>query len=178
MGPLGARLGLTRYEADELYRIALNYRVNRNLEQAILTMNRALELLPFNAEYYAARGLFYFQDGNREKAEEDFDASLRYNAYEMLANYGKGMLAYQDKHFETALAHFTTAWAVTPQRPEILHYLALTEHRLRNNDRALAYMRQALILFTQAENKAAIRNAERWISEFEKLLSRQQVLLN
>lgn len=176
MARLVARFGVSRYDADEHYRIALDFYQKKNLEQAILHMNSAIEIFPNRAEYYAARGFFYLEDGVNEKAGADFDASLSKNPYEVLANYGKGVIAYSGKEYEKALEYFMKAWAADNQRPENLYYIALSFHRQKQNEKALQWMRQAQAIYARAseEDKEAKRrqkNAERWISEFEKLLT-------
>jgi tetratricopeptide (TPR) repeat protein len=175
MARMGARLGLTRYEADEYYRLALNHYQKKNLEEAINNINLALELFPNRAEYFATRGLFRLEDGLPEQAEADFDAALQRHPYDMLANYGKAAVLYGRGEYEAALEYFTKAWAAQPERVETLYYLAMTEHRLKHNQKALRWMQQASDKLSQQditdrETRKRQRNAERWIREFEKLL--------
>lgn len=175
MARLVARLGVSRYEADEHYRIALDFYQKKNLDQAIIHMNQAIETFPNRSEYYAARGFFQLEDGVNDKASADFDLALSKNPYEVLANYGKGVVAYNAKEYEKALEYFMKSWAAENHRPETLYYLALSHHRLKQNDKALNWMRQANAIYNAAseEDKEAKRrqkNAERWITEFEKLL--------
>jgi tetratricopeptide (TPR) repeat protein len=176
MSGFGARLGLTRYEADEHYKMALSHYDKRNVEQAILSMNRALELQPHNAEYHAARGFFYLEDGALPQAEADFDEALKRNAYELMANFGKGVIAYKNKHYETARSFFSNAWAVNPERAETIYYLAMVEHRLRNNPKAIYWMRQAYAIMNAHEDKTNARNAEKWLGEFERLMQHANLL--
>lgn len=172
MAKLGARLGLTRYDADEHYRQALDYYRRRNLEQALLHIGLALQLYPYHAEYHAAQGLFYLEDGIHEKATAAFEAALRLNTYEPLAHYGLGALAYQRKAWPDALHHFQQAWAAQPERAETLYYLALTTHHLGDNAKAQAWMRQAQAAFDQQDAKRPSRDAAKWLAEFDKLLRR------
>lgn len=175
MARLVARLGVSRYEADEHYRIGLDFYQKKNLDQAITHISQAIDAFPNRSEYYAARGFFRLEDGDDKKAAGDFDLALSKNPYEVLANYGKGVIAYNAKEYEKAQDYFMKAWAAENQRPETLYYLALTHHRMKQNDKALNWMRQANALYIAApeEDKEAKRrqkNAERWILEFEKLI--------
>jgi len=173
MAFLRTRLGITRLEADEHYQKALGFYRKNNLDQAVLHMNAAVELYPNRAEYYAARGLFRLQDGLPHEAKADFDEALKRNPYEMLANYGAGVIAYQQEQFEAALESFNKAWAAQPQRPETLYYLALTQHRLRENAQALYWMQQAAARYAAIDDREARRHkrdADQWLAEFEKLL--------
>ncbi|MGJ3240402.1 MAG: tetratricopeptide repeat protein [Anaerolineae bacterium] len=176
MARFGARLGLTRYEADEYYHLALGHYDKRNLDEAVLNINQAIAMYPQRAEYYAARGYFRLQDGLPNEAEPDFDQALILNPYEILANYGKGVIAYNQQNYETARQYFTHAWAADNQRPEILYYLALVHHRQRENIQAKQWMSQAADRYEQqAEHdrdaRKRMRDAEKWLREFDKLIA-------
>ena len=175
MARLVARFGVSRYDADEFYRIALDFYQKKNLDQAVLNMNSAIEHYPNRSEYYAARGFFRLEDGDIEKAAVDFDLALSKNPYEILANYGKGVIAYNAKEYDKALDYFMKAWAADNNRAETIYYVALIFHRQKQNQKALQWMRQANAIYSAApeEDKEAKRrqkNAERWVSEFEKLV--------
>jgi Tfp pilus assembly protein PilF len=169
MGYLSQRLGLTRYEADEYYALALDAYQKGKLDDAIDNITHAITLLPVNAEYHAVRGLFFMEDGVVKEARENFEVSLQHNAGEILANYGMGVLAYQDKDWSEATRWFNRARAVNPIQSEIPYYLALIAHRQQDNNTAKTYMEQALQLMEDAGDKRRA-DARRWIREFEKLI--------
>jgi len=174
MARFAPRLGVRRYEADEYYRMALEAYNKHNLEEAIQNATRALEMVPNNAEYLSARGLFYLEHSMNAEAQADFNAALRIHAYDVLGHYGKGMLAYRAQNWPDALKHFQAAWATKPERPETLYYLALAYHRQHDNDNARRFMMQARHYFEQAGKRKHSRNADRWIEEFTRILERQQ----
>lgn len=165
------RLGLPRYEADELYKLALAAYQKGSFDAAMDSVNKAIDRLPTRSEYYATRGLIYLQDGIEDKAAADFEAALKRYRFEMLAHFGLGMIAYKNKHWEETLAHFTNALAADPNRPETHYYLALAHHRLRDNPSALRAMQQAQALFEKADDKRKA-DAARWIREFERLIGK------
>lgn len=169
MPPLSQRLGLTRYESDELYRQALEAYRKRQMDEAVLKMNDAIALLPTHAEYYAARGFFSLEDGEKKKALEDFQHALKLNPLEMLAHYGRGIIAYGDKNWDEALAHFTDAYRSDPNRAETLYYLAITYHRKTNNAAAKNFMEQALAGMEKSGDKRR-GDAQKWLREFQRLL--------
>lgn len=173
----GGRLGLNRYEADEYYQVALEAFSRSRLEDALQNIGHAINLLPDHAEYYAARGLFYLQDGVEQNAHEDFEAALSHNAYEMLAHYGLGVLAYRAKKWDDALQHFVTAWSIEAERPEVMYYIALIAHRKGDNVRALGWMQSAVSRFERnSEDRTYARyarDAARWVREFEKIVERE-----
>ncbi|MFO7321440.1 MAG: tetratricopeptide repeat protein [Chloroflexota bacterium] len=176
MAALNQRLGLTRYEADEYYKRALEAYRKGNFDAAIDAMNYAIELLPTKAEYYAARGFFQYEDGALAEAEADFQRALEHFPYEMLAHYGLGMLAYRNQDWDTALERFMTAYRVDPKRPETLYYLALTYMRRGEPASALNIMAQAQAAF-EAANDRRKALAERWMRELGRLAEKTAALL-
>lgn len=168
------RLGLNRFEADQHYKHALEAYQKGSLSDAALEMENAIALLPNNAEYYAARGFFYLEDGVKKKAQKDLERALTIFPYEMMAHYGMGMLAYQDKKWSEAVAHFSTAHHIAPERPETLYYLALAQHHSGENPIALGTMQQAYTLLETANDKRKA-DALRWVKQLERLV--QQALL-
>ena len=177
MARLVERLGLTRYDADQYYKQALIAFKKKNIEEAYAQIELAIQMLPTLAEYHAAQGFFFLEDDVQKKAEEAFDKALELNPYEMLANYGKGIIAYNDKNWEEAAAYFLDALAAQPTRPETQYYLGMVNHRLRNNEHALQWMREAQKGFAKAEDKRD-RVCERWIREFEKLVDEGLLRIN
>ena len=175
MARLAHRLGLTRYEADEHYKQALSAYQKRALDAAILAMNEAIALLPNHAEYYAARGFFYLEDGVKDKASADFEQALQLFSYETLAHYGRGVIAYQSKNWDEAVAHFTDAYRSNPDRPETLYYLALAHHHKGDNAQALPHMQKAHEIFENAGDKRR-SDSNKWVRELEKHVRQGQLV--
>ncbi|RMF77677.1 MAG: tetratricopeptide repeat protein [Chloroflexi bacterium] len=168
MARLTQRLGFTRYQADEYYKMALDFYRRGRFDDAVDHITYAIEELP-RSEYFATRGLIYMEDGLPEKAQPDFEEALRLYPVEMLAHYGLGMLAYRAKKWDEAITHFTQAYHADPQRPETLYYLALAYHRNGNNPVALQLMEVAHGIFENADDRRRI-DANKWIRELKKLL--------
>ena len=166
MAKITQRLGLPRYEADEYYKRALAAFDKGDYDQAVDNLNKAIDVLPTRSEYYAARGYIFLNDGLQDKAEADFAAALKLHEFEMLAHYGRGVLAYKDRNWEDAETAFSRALAVDPERAETLYYLALVFHRQRKNQQALPLMQKALELFEAAGDKRRT-DARQWAREFE-----------
>ncbi|GAB4519937.1 MAG: hypothetical protein OHK0046_29530 [Anaerolineae bacterium] len=175
MARIAQRLGLTRYEADEYYKQALDAYNKRKLDEAIIAMEQAILLLPKNSEYYAARGFFYLQDGIINKAQEDFQQALKLYPYEVLAHYGRGMIAYNSRNWDEALAHFNDAYRAKPDRAETVYYLALVYHHKGMNLQAYPLMQQALALFEKTDDKRKA-DASRWLRTLEKQAEEQKQL--
>ena len=173
MPSFNQRLGTGRYEADEYYRRALEAYRKSDFDGAIEAMNDALEALPNKSEYYAARGLIHLEDGEMEKARTDFEESLRRFKYEMLANYGLGVLQYKANNWDAALQHFLSAHYADQKRPETLYYLALTYQRKGDLVNATNYMVRANEAF-EAANDRRKADSGRWLREISKNLAAKQ----
>lgn len=172
MAGLTQRLGLTRYEADEHYKLALQAYQKQNMDEALLEMEKAIQLLPTNSEYHAARGFFFLEDGLEDEAQAHFEQALKLHPYETLAHYGRGVIAFRDKNWDEAQAHFMDAYRSDPNRPETLYYLALTHHRKRENADALHYMQQAQQIFETRNDRQRNSDAKKWVSKLEELVER------
>lgn len=167
-----ANLGVSRYEADEAYKQALAAFRQQNFEQALTHINEAVARHPRQAEYHAALGWFQLERGDQASARAGFDRARRINAYEMLANYGLGMLAYQDKRWQEAAGYFLDAIAAQPDRPETMYYLALVRHRQGDNERAMHWMRKAGAALS-ADDAERARQCQAWLREFAQLVEAQ-----
>ncbi len=176
MPRIDQHLGFTRYEADEYYKQALEAYRKGDYDTAVDAMKNAIAALPKKAEYYAARGLMYLEDGVTQSALEDFDQALQLFPHEMLAHYGKGIVAFKDQNWEEALQHFTAAYYADQQRPETLYYLALTYYHLRDFASAANLMKLANDGF-EAANDRRKSDAQKWLRGLAKLADKTAELL-
>ena len=167
------RIGASRFEADEHYRVALEQYHKGNLDPALQAIEQALALFPKSSEYHACKGLFHLEKGESNPAQAAFETAIKIHSGEMLANYGLGVLAFNDKQWDTARTYFTTARVVYPNRAEIPYYLALIHHREQDNQTALLYMQHATQLMEAQQDKRVV-DARRWLREFEKLIQQAQ----
>ncbi|MDX2139984.1 MAG: tetratricopeptide repeat protein [Chloroflexota bacterium] len=172
MPSFNQRMGFSRYEADEYYRRALDAFKKRDFDAAIDAMNDAIELVPRKAEYVAARGFMYLEDGEQKKALEDFHSALVINRYEMLAHYGRGMIAYKDQNWDEALAHFKDAYYADQQRPETLYYLGLVYIHKSDLANAINFLERARQAFEAGGDKRR-GDAERWLKDIQRTAQRQ-----
>ena len=172
MTKLAQWLGIPRYRADERYLQALRVFSQRDLKSAQAFIAEALELLPGHAEYHAVQGFFAQEDKSPERATASYERAIQLNPYEMLANYGRGMLAYRNREWAAAAEHFSNALAAQPRRAETHYYLAMTQHRLGNNSEAWRWMTVAAERFASSADRRE-RHCHSWLREFEKLMSAQ-----
>lgn len=159
----------SRFEADQLYQQALAAAQRDKLNDAIVKLSQAIQLAPNDAEFLAARGYFYLLDRDHEKALQDFDHALRYNAYEGLAKFGKGMLAYRQNDWQTAEQCFEQAlWASKAERPEYVYMLALSLFRQGRISEAKYQMELARAGYQKLNDSPHVRYADQWLIEFER----------
>lgn len=176
MPRIDQRLGFARFEADEYYKQALEAYRKGDYDTAVDAMKNAITNMPNKAEYYAARGLMYLDDGVTQSASEDFDAALSLFPHEMLAHYGKGMIAFKKGEWDDALQHFTAAYYADTQRAETLYYLALTYYRKRDFASAANLMKLANDRF-EATNDKRKADSQRWLRELAKMADKTAELL-
>lgn len=176
MPRIDQHLGFTRYEADEYYKQALEAYKKGDFDAAIDGMKQAIAALPRKPEYYAARGLMYLDDGVTQNALDDFDQALRLFPHEMLAHYGKGIVAFKDQNWDEALQHFTAAYYADTQRPETLYYLALTYYHKRDFVSAANLMKLANDRFEAIGDKRKA-DAQKWLRELAKMANKTAELL-
>lgn len=143
MPSLTQRLGVQRYEADQIYKEALAALQKRDNKTAIARLNEAIRLLPTNAEYWAARGLVYYNEGTDDLAQADFERALKAYAYELLAHYGLGLVALRDSRPHDAIKHLEAAYRIDPERPETLYALGYAHDQANNPHDALQWMELA-----------------------------------
>ena len=86
MPRIDQHLGFTRFAADEYYKQALEAFKKGDFDAAVDDMKNAIAALPRKAEYYAARGFMYLEDGVTQSALDDFDQALKIFPHEMLGS--------------------------------------------------------------------------------------------
>ena len=172
MPAFGQRFGVSRFEADEAYRQALEPLARHDFDRAHDLLNTAVEMLPSGSEYLAARGLVHLDEAEYPQAEADFGEALRLFPHEMLAHFGLGVIAFRgDKDYARATGHFLSAFYVQPERAETLFWLALAYYYQGDLVNAANYLARADARFEQLNDK---RRAEtqRWIKELSKHAAR------
>ncbi|MDL1900938.1 tetratricopeptide repeat protein [Anaerolineae bacterium CFX9] len=167
MPSFNQRLGTSRYEADALYKEALDAYAKRDYDTAAERLRQAIELLPTRSEYHAALGLVLEQDGALDDAAEAFHEALRLFDYEMLAHYGLGMIAFRRRQYAEAIAHFQKAYFADQKRPETLYYLALSYYHHGDMVNAANYIALAHARFEELGDKRRADSA-RWVRELER----------
>ncbi|MDO9324882.1 MAG: tetratricopeptide repeat protein [Methanoregula sp.] len=72
--------GCTQHEGyDELYTLGLDYNAHGNYERALDCFNRSLQIDPYSAEVWVARGVTLFNMKRLNEANESVDKALQIN---------------------------------------------------------------------------------------------------
>jgi len=93
-------------KAHQLYGQALYYLFN--YDNALITLNQAIDLNESNADALYYRGLVYYAQNELSKAIKDFEKALRISG-NCWYYYNNGRAYYKIKNYENAMANFTGA---------------------------------------------------------------------
>ncbi len=162
---LAHRLGLKRVTGEAYYRRGLKAHESGDLENAILDVSEAIYYDRGYAEYYSTRGLFYIEANQWAEAEQDLQYALRLNKRQWLAQYGLGIVSFQQGDLGGALERFTEALKFGGRRAEVWFYRAVTNYYLGNYERAAEDMETALSLFPATDKR--LKDARTWKREID-----------
>lgn len=161
LGQTGRKLTV----AQRYYERGLDHFTNERWSDALADLDEALYHDPNNAEYYATRGLILLKTGEEAEAEEDFAHSLRLDATQWLAHYGRGMRAHKNRNYTDAVQQFSRAQHVAPERPEIYFHRAISFYEMGNSLEAIHDMQFAQRLFGAEDSRS--KQVEKWIGVFK-----------
>lgn len=165
LGQSGRKLTL----AQRYYERGLDYFAKKKWKPALADLDEALELEPDNAEYYITRGLILLQQDEDDEAEIDFADGLRLDRTQWLAHYGRGIIAFKQENYQTAIDQFSRAQHVAPERPEVYFYRAVAFHEMGNSAEAVRDMEFAQRLI--GDEDARHSQTQKWLKVFNEALA-------
>ncbi|RMF35185.1 MAG: tetratricopeptide repeat protein [Chloroflexi bacterium] len=113
-------------------------------EEALIELEKALELAPEDADVHANLGVAYVNLGRTEEAIAEWQEAIRLNPDHYLAHYNLGV-AYDDLgRTEEAIAEWKEAIRANPDYAPAHHELGLAYAGMGRNDEAIAEYREAL----------------------------------
>jgi tetratricopeptide (TPR) repeat protein len=128
------------------YNQGLAYLRKSQYDEAIIELNKAIEIYQRYALAYNDRGVAYLRKKQYDRAISDFTKALDINPKHHHAHYNRG-IAYLDKrNYDEAISDLNKAIELDPTNPEI-YYERGFAHLLKNqNDKAIADFNQAITL--------------------------------
>jgi predicted TPR repeat methyltransferase len=125
---------------------------------AIAMIDRAIELEPGNASFFASRGNMLQQMNRFEEALASYNHALAMKPDFATVLFSRGNVLYHLKRFEDALASYDRGLAIKPDHAEALHFRGLALRELKRFEEALASIDKALAI--KPDFKKAVINRE------------------
>lgn len=108
------------------------YFQQKNYEQALQYLDKAIATKPVYASAYFQRGLNYSKMGNLEKAAGDYQQQIKLEPFHSEANYNLGVLQFKMKQYRAASQTFERAAKLTSgkRKAKAFYNLGLTFNKL------------------------------------------------
>ena len=106
------------------------YRRQGNREAAVRVCLRGLERNPANVEAHLLLARLYLENGDRERAHDEWGIALRLDSENFEAHRGIGFVHLERGDFGTARGHLTRAAATRPDDPAVQEALSVLADRL------------------------------------------------
>ncbi|HVO88992.1 MAG TPA: tetratricopeptide repeat protein [Casimicrobiaceae bacterium] len=115
-------------EVDKLYENGLAQMQSGDVEQAIATFTRIIELKPDFAEGWNKRATLYFLVGDLHKSLADCDEVMKRNPYHWGALSGYAQIYTRLEYYDRALDYSRRALAINPNLEAVRQNIKLLEH--------------------------------------------------
>jgi tetratricopeptide (TPR) repeat protein len=92
------------------------YQAQGNTDKAIADYNKAIELSPNFAGFYANRGNIYQSQGNLQQAIADYNTAIEKNPDDTSSFYNRGLAYYGLEEYAKSLADYSTALNQNPDK--------------------------------------------------------------
>ena len=125
--------GAAAQDVDSIYMFGITQLEDGDIENAINTFRKVLELDPNYALAHSSLGYIYLTRGNAELAGASFDRALQLDGNLAAAHNGRGLvLAVEDPTRQRALNSFRRALELDPDYLDAFYNLGITLARLEN----------------------------------------------
>ena len=124
------------------YYLAIHYRYEGELEEALTALDRVVALTPDNLAALTHRADIRLELGLLADAEADYRRLLESNPAYSAAQLGLGRIAFEHGAFEAAVERFQAALAGQPAGSVVHHHLGLALRRLGRREEAAAQLEQ------------------------------------
>ena len=124
------------------YYLAIHYRYEGELEQALTALDRVVALTPDNLAALTHRADIRLELGLQAEAEADYRRLLESNPAYSAAQLGLGRIEFERGAFKAAVERFRAALAGQPAGSVVHHHLGLALRRLGRREEAAAQLEQ------------------------------------
>ena len=122
-------------EVDRLYKVGVDQMAGGDLEAAIATFSRIIELKPDFAEGWNKRATLYFLTGELRKSLADCDEVMKRNPYHFGALAGYAQIYIRLEQYERALEYARKALAINPNLDGMRRAADALEHAIEERRR-------------------------------------------
>lgn len=119
---------------------------NQKNPEALKYLDAAINTDDGTDEAWYARGFYYQQVGNFEKAIQDYQKTITLNPYHAFAYYNAGYIYFSKQNWDMATRHFELAFKANEEYEKPIYMLGLTKESQNLKDEALTYYKRCLQL--------------------------------
>jgi tetratricopeptide (TPR) repeat protein len=124
-------------KVDALYQTGIEQMDAGELQQAIVTFSRIIEIKPDFAEGWNKRATLYFLAGDLHKSLADCDEVMKRNPYHFGALSGYALIYTRLEYYDRALEYSRRALEVNPNLDGVRRNIDLLEHLLEQRRRQM-----------------------------------------
>ncbi len=137
--------GALAQDVDSIYRFGITQLEDGDIENAINTFRKVLELDPNYALAHSSLGYIYLTRGNADLAGASFDRALQLDENLAAAYNGRGLVqAMDDPTIQRSLTSFRRALSIDPEYLDAFYNLGITLAKLENFDQARDALQEVL----------------------------------
>ena len=137
--------GVFAQDVDSIYRFGITQLEDGDIENAINTFRKVLEMDPNYALAHSSLGYIYFTRNNAELAGASFNRALQLDDNLAAAHNGSGLVqAMDDPTIQRSLTSFRRALSIDPEYLDAYYNLGKTLARLENYDLARNALQEVL----------------------------------
>ena len=124
--------------SEKFYFDGVEFRIQRNYEQALASYAEALKLTPNDAKIYSYRGEVYYYQKNYEAALKEYNKAIELGPTGQLPREGdyyfnRGILHDEHYKYDLALLDYQKALEINPDHPRAGDYISSVKDRIKKS---------------------------------------------
>lgn len=151
---------------------------------ALPDLNRALEMMPLNADIHATRAMIHFNSNAIPEAISDWNQAIHLEPDDPEHRLGRGFAYLRQRNYPCAVADFEEVIRQAPELPHGYHGLAYLwatapDAGQRNGEKAVIFARKALERSRQPNGKllSTLASAYAEVNDFDRAIDTQKEAL-